>query len=412
MSTAIVIAVYVVIIASFAFDWWLSRLNYNNQNAPIPEVVNDIYGETEYKRWQAYTMENHKFSNISKIVTQVVFLILLVSGAFVVFQGWAEQLTNHVPLQVVYFMAPYFIISRIIGIPFSYYDTFVIEEKYGFNKATKKTFVLDKIKGIILTIIFGGGLLYLIGTIQFHMNSGMTFFIVTWLSLMVIFFLIMILYVPVFVPLFNKLSPLEDGELKIMITSFANSVGYEISKISVIDASKRSSRLNAFFSGMGKFKQIVLYDTLIEKMSNEEIVAVLAHEIGHNKHKHVISGLFERGITLFIYVGLLMLVLNEAIFSTAFGFDAASIGFSLVLFIVLLEPISILINLVSAGISRKHEYQADAYASTKFKKEPMITALKVLSKENFSNLTPHPLYVKLRYSHPPTADRINAIMEL
>ncbi|MEC9485687.1 MAG: M48 family metallopeptidase [Candidatus Izemoplasma sp.] len=413
MELAIQIIIYTIILTTFMFDWWLSKLNYDHRNTKIPEEVNDIYNDREYKRWQQYSMDNHRFTKIAKLISLAVFLILLASGGFVLFNQWSEALVpNRTPLQVIVFMAPYYIINQIIGIPLSYYRTFVIEEKYGFNKTTKKTFVLDKIKGILLTIILGGGLLYMVISLYVQMPSGTTFFIFTWLSLVMIFIVINILYVPVFVPLFNQLTPLEDGSLRDKIIDFAEGVGYEVNKISVMDASKRSTKLNAFFSGFGKFKNIVLFDTLLDKMNEEEIVAVLAHEIGHNKHKHVIFNMLQSAFLLTVYLGVLLLVLNVSVFSTAFGFDTVNIGFSLILFTVLIDPISILIELVTSSFSRKHEYQADAYASLNTSNDAMIQALKVLAKENFANLTPHPLYVKLRYSHPPTANRIAAINEV
>ena len=413
METFVVVVIYFVIIASFAFDWWLSQLNYNHRNANIPEVISDIYDEDAYKKWQAYSMDNHRFAKIGKIITTLLFLILLATQLFVVFQRWAEQLIpNDVALQVVLFIAPYYLLSLLVSYPLSYYQTFVIEEKYGFNKSTKKTFILDKIKGFLLTVIFGGGLLYLIAKIKINVSSGSMFFLVTWLSIVLIYLIVNIIYVPVLVPLFNKLTPLEEGELKDKIIALANDVGYEIKKISVMDASRRSTKLNAFFSGFGRFKNIVLFDTLIEKMSNDEIVAVLAHEIGHSKHKHVVFNLFQTAVMLSLFIGLFMIILNVTIFSTAFGFSGTNIGFSLILFMILIEPFSIVIGLVTSGFSRKHEYQADAYAAKHVSKDAMISALKVIGKENFVNLTPHPLFVKLRYSHPPIASRIEAILNL
>ncbi|MCF7925636.1 MAG: M48 family metallopeptidase [Candidatus Izimaplasma sp.] len=413
MELTIQLIIYGIILASFIFDWWLSKINYDHRDAPIPEEVSDIYDEKKYKRWQAYSMENHRFSKINKLISLLVFLLLLVSGGFVLFNGWAEALVpNNIPLQVVVFMAPYFLITQLIGIPLSYYQTFVIEDKYGFNKTTTKTFVIDKIKGFILSIIFGGGLLYLVAFIYIKMPTGTTFFLYTWLSLLAIFIVINILYVPVFVPLFNKLTPLEENSLRDKIIGFAESVGYEINKISIMDASKRSTKLNAFFAGFGKFKNIVLFDTLLNKMEEEEIVAVLAHEIGHNKHKHIIFNMIQMAFILSLYLGVLLVVLSVPEFSTAFGFEEINIGFSLILFMVLIDPISIVIDLVTASLSRKYEYQADGYAAIKYNHDTMIKALKVLTRENFANLTPHPLYVKLRYSHPPTADRIRAILEV
>ena len=237
------------------------------------------------------------------------------------------------------------------------------------------------------------------------------FYLYAWLSIIAIMILMNLFIVKLFLRIFNKITPLEDGELKDAVEEFAKKVGYEVNKISVMDASKRSTRLNAMFSGFGKMKQIVLYDTLVEKMSTDEIVAVLAHEVGHSKHKHVLLRLVQSIIVLSIYLGVLLFTLNSPEFSRAFGFTDSHFGFGLIIFAVLLSPISILIGLITSGIARKQECQADEFARANTKVNSMENALRVISKENFENLTPHPLYVKLRYSHPPTADRIKALRD-
>ncbi len=410
MEMFIQILIYSLIILGFVFNLWLSILNYKNRNAEIPKEVEDVYEPKKYKKWLEYTMEQFRFNNIVKVINLILFLAMLLFGVFVLFDDIAISISNDSRLQVLIFLALYNVITFIVQIFVSYYHTFVIEEKYGFNKTTKKTFIIDKIKNIVLTAVFGGGLVYLVLVI--YDSAGNLFLLYTWIAVMVIFLIVNIIYVPLIVPIFNKLTPLEEGELQTEINKFAKSVGYEVSKISVINASKRSTKLNAYFTGFGKFKKIVLYDTLIEKMSTEEIVAVLAHEIGHNKYKHIIYNIFQMAITLLIYIGVFALVLGNDVFSTAFGFDSVNFGFSLMLLGVLLEPISIIINLVTAFLSRKHEYQADNFAATKFSSEHIINALKVLAKENFANLTPHPLYVKLTYSHPPIVDRIRAIRKV
>ncbi len=411
METTVLIVVYAFVILSFLFETWMSLLNYRYRNHPIPDEVKDVYDAKEYQKWHAYNMENFRIQMIVRTIRVVLFVLFLSLSVFVWFNDIAVSLfANNAALQVLFFLLLYYLVSFVIGIFVSYYRTFVIEEKYGFNKATKKTFVLDKIKGFVLTIVFGGGLVYLIYVI--NDNAGDMFFLYTWLALVVIFLIVNLIYVRVIVPLFNKLTPLEDGELKEAIHTFANKVGYEVANISVMDASRRSTKLNAFFSGFGKLKKIVLFDTLIEKMSTDEIVAVLAHEIGHNKHKHIWFNLAQTALMLLVYIGVFGLVLRNAAFSTAFGFDAANFGFSIILFIVLIEPLEILIGLVTSTLSRRHEYQADRYAATHYGPLHIETALKVLTRENFANLTPHPLYVKLRYSHPPTADRIRAIRKV
>lgn len=410
MENTIQIIIYALIGLSFVFDMWLSILNYLNRKAFIPEEVQDVYDPDKYKKWQEYYMESSKFSLIMKTINVIVFLSLLIFGGFVLFNDVAVTLSNNARIQVLIFIGLYYIVSLIIGLYPSYYDTFVIEEKYGFNKTTKKTFIVDKIKGFFLTIIFGGGLIYLLLVINDY--AGKLFFIYAWVALVIIILLVNILYIPLIVPLFNKLKPLEDGEVKEAIQEFSANVGYEVTKISVIDASKRSSKLNAYFSGFGHFKKVVLYDTLLEKMSTEQIVAVLAHEIGHSKHKHIIFNLAQSVLMMLLYIGVFVLVLQNDVFSTAFGFESANFGFSIILFTVLLEPVTILLGLLTSTLSRKHEYQADYFASSKFSKHHMEQALKVLARENFANLTPHPMFVKLKYSHPPIVNRIREIRKV
>lgn len=407
MEVTVKILVLLIIIGVFLFELCLSILNYQNRNAKIPEVVDDVYDDESYQKYQAYSMENFKFALIVRGIRILFIVILLISGFFVWLDKEISSIFNHFYLDILIFLFVYFIITFVIDIIVSYIHTFKIEEKYGFNRSTKKTFFIDKLKSFNLTIIFGGGLLYLL--LVLHRNTGDLFFVYAWLVLTVIVLIINLIYTSVLVPLFNKLKPLEEGSLRSKIEDFAHSVGYEIDRISVMDASKRSSKLNAYFSGFGKSKRIVLYDTLIEKMSEDEIVAVLAHEIGHNKHKHIIFNLIQTVLTLSVYVLLLALFLNESIFSLAFGFDDINLGFNLILYALLLSPVLVIISFLSVFISRKFEYQADNFVKVNGHGDDLISALKVLAKENFSNLTPHPLYVKLFYSHPPVAKRIQAI---
>ncbi len=410
MEHLILWIVYVLVIGSFGFNTWLTILNYRHRNTPVPEEVSDVYDASEYNQWLQYNMENNRFSLIVSSFHTLILILMLSLGVFVWFKDVSESILSNERLQILAFMFLYYLVSFIVGIASSYYKVFYIEEKYGFNKMTMRTFILDKLKGLLLTIIFGGGLLYLILVI--NDRAGNLFFLFTWLALVGIIFVVNILYVPLIIPLFNKLRPLEEGDLSQAIQDFANQVGYEVAKISVMDASRRSTKLNAFFSGFGRFKHIVLYDTLIEKMSTEEIVAVLAHEIGHNKKRHVWFNFLETAIQFLIFIGLFVVVLNVNEFSTAFGFNDAHFGFSLILFMILLEPLNILMGIISSSLSRRFEYQADAFAATNYHKAPMISALKVLSRANFSNLTPHPLYVKMYYSHPPTVDRIRSINQI
>lgn len=410
MEGTIRVIIYLVFILGFIFNTFLSIINYRNKDAEIPESVKDVYDNEKYKNWKEYYMENFKFNRITSSISFLVFLILLIFGGFSYIESITERITDNQQVQVLLFLGIYYILLQLISFYPSYYDTFVIEEKFGFNKSTKKTFYFDKIKSLILTFVLGGSLIF--GLMNLFEHTGNLFFLYGWLSLVLIILITNVIYVPVIVPIFNKLTLLEDGTLKEKINEFALSVGYEVSKISVMDASKRSTKLNAFFAGLGKYKQVVLYDTLIEQMTEDEIVAVLAHEIGHSKHKHIIFNILQSILMMALYIGALGLILKVPEFTTAFKLSPSHFGFSLILFVILLEPISTILSLLTSYFSRKHEYQADYFAASKYMKEPMINALKVLARSNYTNLTPHPLVVKLSYSHPPIHLRIEAIEKI
>jgi STE24 endopeptidase len=352
-------------------------------------------------------MTNFKFGLMVRAFNVLLILILLLSGFFVWLGDRVSAISADFYNETLMFLFFYFLITFVIDTTASYIRTFYIEEAYGFNRSTKRTFIVDKIKSLFLTIVLGGGLIY--GLLILFKSTDWMFFIYAWLALTIIILIVNLIYTSVLVPLFNKLRPLGQGSLRNKIEAFARSVGYEIDKISVMDASKRSSKLNAYFSGFGKTKRIVLYDTLLEKMSEDEIVAVLAHEIGHNKHKHIIFNLIQTVIMLSIYVLFLVLFLEEPIFSLAFGFEDIHIGFNLILYSIILSPVLTIFSVLSSFISRKFEFQADYFVYNYGQANHLISALKVLARENFSNLTPHPLYVKIFYSHPPIADRIKAI---
>jgi STE24 endopeptidase len=395
-----------LILATFAFDMWLSFLNYNHRTQPIPDNVNDIYDTASYSRWLTYTMENFRLGMIAKVLSTIVTVALLTFGFFPMLERFSQTLFNDPILKTLVFVGSYMILNSLIDIPFSYIKNFKIEEKYGFNKTTKKTFVLDLLKSLIMMIALGGGVLYVL--LSLYLNSE-NFILYTWLFLVTIMIFINILYTKVFIKIFNKLTPLPDGQLKDQIMEFAKKTGTSIKSISVMDASRRTKKLNAFFSGFGKFKSIVLYDNLIEKMSNDEIVAVLAHEIGHGKHKDTLRNLMMSLVQMGIMLYFLQLFLSWEALSVSFGFDTVNIGFGLILFSVFLSPIDILLDIPLSAISRWAEYRADGYAKQHGYKEAMITALKRLAQENFANLTPHPLMVKMTYSHPPISQRIQAL---
>jgi STE24 endopeptidase len=346
---------------------------------------------------------------ISNIISFIITIALLVFDVFPLIYEFTGNINNHdIFFQTLLFLGIYFLIDYIIGIFISYYFQFSIEERYGFNKTTLKIFIIDKIKGLLLGIIFGGGIIYLL-TLAFNYMTPLKFFLNAWIGVVIFVLLMNILYTKIFVKLFNKLTPLADGELKDIIINFSKSVGYEVRKISVMDASKRTTKLNASFSGFGRFKQVILFDNLLEKMSPDEILSVLAHEIGHSQKKHIIKNLLISIINLSVYLLIIAFTSTYNELSVAFGFEGANIGFGIILFLFIMEPISIIENMILNHISRKFEYEADNYAAINTNKESMINALKVLARENYSNLNPHPLYVAIKYSHPPVAYRIRAI---
>jgi STE24 endopeptidase len=294
--------------------------------------------------------------------------------------------------------------SDIISTPFSYYHTFVIEEKFGFNKTTRKLFFIDKIKGLLMSVVLGGGVLALI--IWFYQLTGKNFWLYAWGAVAVFTIFMNMFYTKLIVPLFNKQTPLEDGELKSQIENYASKVGFNLNKIFVIDGSKRSTKANAYFSGFGSQKQVTLYDTLINDLDPEEIVAVLAHEVGHYKRKHIIfnlaSSILLTGVTLFI----LSLFINIPELSLGIGVSTPSFHAGLIAFAILYSPISEITGLIMNYFSRKFEYQADDYAKMTFSGKPLISSLKKLTKNSLSNLTPHKAYVFVHYSHPTLLQRI------
>ncbi len=396
-----------IILTMFAIDLSLSILNYRHRHSPIPDNVADVYDKKDYARWLDYTMEVFRLSIIVKVTDTILLLVFLFAGLFPKIASITEQWTRNPIISTMLFLALYGVISYVLGVGFKLYRTFNIEERYGFNTTTTRTFVTDQIKSIGLTIVLGGLLLYPL--LYLYMKMGNRALGYAWLLIVSVSLAINLLYTKVFIRLFNKLTPLEEGELYDSVQALAKTTGYTVKEISIMDASKRSARLNAFFSGFGKFKHIILFDTLIEKCSTDEIVSVLAHEIGHAKHKDVLQNFFISTIQMGFYLSILTFFLSSTSFAKAFGFVGPHMGFAMILFGILMEPLGLMLSIPLSAHSRKAEYKADAFAAESGYKEAMICALKILSRENFSNLTPHPLLVKLTYSHPPVTDRIRAL---
>lgn len=396
-----------IIIIEFVIDTTLDVLNAKHYGDKLPEPLQDVYDTEEYLKSQAYKKERFKFSMVSSVFSLVLLLAFFFLDGFAFVDELARQYTDHPILIALIFFGIIMLGSDILTTPFSYYSTFVIEEKYGFNKTTLKTFVLDKIKGWFMLIIVGGALLSLI--IWFYQWAGSSFWLYAWAVIAVFSVVMNMFYAKLIVPLFNKQTPLEDGSLRQKIEAYASKVGFKLDNIFVIDGSKRSTKANAYFSGFGREKRITLYDTLINDLKEEEIVAVLAHEVGHYKKNHIIINLITSIALTGLTLWLLSLCIGSPLLSQALGVTTPSFHISLIAFGILYSPISEITSLLMNFISRAFEYQADNFAKETYAGAPLISGLKTLSKNSLSNLTPHPAYVFMHYSHPTLLQRFRNI---
>ncbi len=403
--------IFVVIIGVLFFGYILDRvldtLNLRYIVPELPEELKGIFDPEEYQKSQLYKRDNTRFSFLTSTLSLVLMLLLFFLGGFGWLDRWILSLTGNYIVHVLLFFGTLGLVSDILTTPFSVYGTFVIEERYGFNRTTVKTFILDKLKGWLLGALIGGGLLALITWI--YLLTGPIFWLIV-LGVVTLFSLFMIMfYSNLIVPLFNKQAPLEEGSLRTKIEEFALKAGFKLDNIYVMDGSKRSSKANAYFTGLGPKKRIVLFDTLIQDLEEEEIVAVLAHEVGHYKKKHTSTGFILSTIQSAITFYLFSLFVGMDSFAVALGGEEASFHLGLIAFGILYSPISMLIGLGTNYFSRYNEYQADRYASEKYDGSKLISSLKKLSKSNLSNLTPHPAYVFFHYSHPTLLQRIRAM---
>ena len=403
----ILIIIYIILVFDFLLERTLSFLNSTNRNRNLPKELEDVYDLETYQKSQDYKRENERFGMITASFSFLIMLFMLIFQGFAFADNFCRQITETPIFLSLTFFGILFFASDILGIPFDVYGTFVIEEKYGFNKTKPLLFVADKLKGYLLSIIIGGGLLALF--IWYYYKVGSSFWIYIWLIFTAFSIFMSMFYSNLIVPLFNKQKPLEDGVLRDDITEFASKAGFQLKNIYVIDGSKRSTKANAYFTGLGPKKRIVLYDTLINQLSTQEIVAVLAHEIGHYKKRHTYIGLagsiIQMGLTLYI----LSLIIGNPILNEALGVNKSGIHIGLIVFGILYTPISTIIGLAMNILSRKNEYEADRFAASFGLDNELISGLKKLSKNNLSNLNPHPAYVFFHYSHPTLLQRIRAL---
>jgi STE24 endopeptidase len=400
-----------LIITVVSVDYFLERtlsfLNCRSISTDLPDEVKGIYSDEKYQQSQEYKKANCRFELVTASLKVVVLLGLLMVGGFAFIDELARGMVQTEMLVSLLFFGLLMFASEILSLPFGLYHTFVLEERFAFNKTTLATFITDKLKGWLLTVIIGGPLLAAV--IWFYQVTQGNFWIYAWLLMGGFMVFMTMFYSTLIVPLFNKQTPLEQGELRDAIEAFSTKVGFQLDNVFVIDGSRRSTKANAYFSGLGAKKRIVLYDTLINDLEVEELVAVLAHEIGHYKKKHTTKGIIlalcQTGIMLYI----LSLFIAKPVLSAALGADIHSFHLTLISFAILYSPLSTLMGLAMNSFSRKNEYEADRFAAHHFNAASLALALKKLSTNNLSNLTPHPSYVFFHYSHPPLLQRLRAM---
>ena len=407
------ILVLSVIVVVFVFDLLITVLNFNQRKLPLPENVRGIYDEAAYQKWLSYTNDKLRMEWIGKTINLVMMVLLLSLGFFGALESLASSLSPNPIVQTLIFLGLFMGLTSLLSLPFEWIDTFKIEAKYGFNTTTPKTFWIDQIKGLALGSLLFGVLVSILNGLYLTFQTRLVDFAVTaWLVIMGVMVALFILNVKVFVRLFNKLKPIEDAQLKEKINALASQAGFNVKSIFTMDASKRSTKLNGFYSGLGKTGEIVLYDTLLNKMNHEEILAVLAHELGHAKHKDTLRMLIVQNSILGTFmIGIAWILSTPSLF-TAFGLSGIHFGFAFVLFTILIEPLTLIYGVQTNAMLRQAEFKADAFSVQLTSKEAMSSVMKILVTENFSNLNPHPLYVLLHYSHPPISERLKAIQEV
>lgn len=391
-----------------AVEWTAQALNLRALSPELPPEFAGTFDAEKYRTSQEYTRARARLEWAGSAAGLAALLIFWSAGGFPALDGAARG-WGFGPLGTgLSYIGALAALQELLSLPFAVYSTFVIEERFGFNRTTPRTFVLDRLKGYALTALIGGALLAAV--LWFFGWAGPRGWLYAWAAAALFRVVLQLLGPTLIMPLFNKFTPLAEGELRSAIFRYAASVGFPLDNIFVMDGSKRSSKTNAFFTGFGKHKRIALFDTLVQRHSVDELVSVMAHEIGHYKKKHVYSGLFLGLANYGLLFFLLSLFISDARLFEAFGMENPSVYAGLVFFTVLYSPLSFVLSIGLQGISRRHEYEADRYAvETTPDRGPMVRALKTLSLANLSNLTPHPFYVFLHYSHPPVLRRIRAI---
>lgn len=411
MSSEIIFSILVVFLClDFVLERVLEALNSKHMSPVLPDSLKGIYDEKEYGRFQSYKRENGRLDCWSSGVGFGVMIVFLVAGGFGWYNSWVVSLTDSVVWQTILFVMGLSVVSTVLDIPFDYYATFRIEGKYGFNKTTRWVYWLDTVKELFLSLVLGGVLLALV--VWFYTWAGTYFWLYAWGAVTLFSVFMAMFYSQLIVPLFNKQTPLQAGSLRDKIQAFAEKVGFKLDNIYVIDGSKRSTKANAYFTGLGPKKRVVLYDTLIDELTEEEIVAVLAHEVGHYKKRHTLRSMVVSVIQMGVLFWLFSLCVNNAALSEALGGDRAYFQLGLIAFVILYSPVNLILGIGMNVWSRSNEYEADAFAARYYEGDYLVSGLKKISVKSLSNLTPHPLYEYIYYSHPSLLKRIDAIKRI
>jgi STE24 endopeptidase len=396
-----------IITLNLVFDKWLNWLNVKRATHMVPKTLEEYLDQEKLLRAEEYQKVNYNFGLVTGLFTYIITAVFILLGFFGELDIWLQDYIAHPIFRSLIYIGILFVGSDLLSLPFDYYHTFHIEEEFGFNTTTPKTFFTDKLKGYLLSITVGGTLLFALFWLIHQIGSD--FWWMFWLVAMVFMIAVNLFYTAWVLPLFNKLSPLEDGELKSRILGYAQSVKFSLDNIFVVDGSKRSTKANAFFSGFGKRKKVVLYDTLIHQHTPDELIAVLAHEIGHYKRKHIWYNLLTSSLQVGVMLYILSLVIYNENMSLALGGNQMAIHLNLIGFTMLFSPISMILGIGLNMMSRKHEYEADEFAKKTFAGAPLAEALKTLSVKTLSHLNPHPWYVFVHYSHPPLLQRLEKL---
>jgi len=406
MEVLMRLAIIAIFLATTAFGFFLKYLTYSRRNAPLPENVRDVYDEDEYRKNQAYKMEKLGFSIISGLVGMGFTLALLAFDVHHLLYGYISGITENIYLTSLFILVVPGLAISVIEKLVDIYDTFGIEARYGFNKTSAGTFVADFVKALLVGVVISGGLLSLFLLLHGWLGNWVfpAFFFV-----LVVFSIFLNFIAPFIIRIFDKLTPLEDGELKDRILEFAQKTGYKLKGIYVVDGSRRSTKMNAFATGFGKTKTIGLYDTLVEKLTHDEVVAVLAHEIGHAKKRHIVKRIPFSFVSFAILVAAAYFIVAMPEVSQAFGFAEANIAFGIFVLSIMLAPVMLVLRIPGNALSRKFEYEADAFEVEQAGKEPAASALKKLYRDSMGNLTPHPFVVMMEDSHPTLTQRLAAM---